>query len=98
MLLPISLLVGTFIALLTGSVLVIVGEVTVKLVVKTEVNPVLFRSKILFIGNVRVYVPGVRFAVGVMVKTLPLIDLVIDMFVALFSRVIKLYLDPVFMF
>ena len=64
-------------ALLTGSVLVTVGVVTVKLVVKTEVKPVLVRSKILFIGNVTVYVPGVRFAVGVMVSILPLIVLVI---------------------
>ena len=58
----------------------IVGGVTVKLVVETAVNPVLLRSKILFIGNVTVYVPGVRFAVGVMVKILPVIVLVIGMF------------------
>ncbi len=92
MLLTKSLLVGTFNALLTGSVLVIVGEVTVKLVVKgAEVNPVLVRSKILFIGNVRVYVPGVRFPVGVMVKTLSLIVLVIGIVTcALFFRTIKL--------
>lgn len=78
-------------ALLTGSVLVIVGRVTVKLVVKIEVKPVLVRSKILFIGNVRVYVPGVRFALEVMVKILPLIVLVIgNVTSALFLRVIKL--------
>ena len=44
----------------------------------------------LFIGNVRVYVPGVRLPIGVMVKMFPLIVLVIGIFVvALFSRVIK---------
>ena len=85
-----SLLVGTFIALLTGSVLVTVGEVTVKLVVNIDVNPLLFMSKMLFIGNDRVYVPGVRLPIGVMVKMFPLIVFVIGIFVlALFSKVIK---------
>ena len=77
-----SLLVGTFIALLTGSVLVTVGEVTVKLVVNIDVNPLLFMSKMLFIGNDRVYVPGVRLPIGVMVKMFPLNVFVIGIFVS----------------
>jgi hypothetical protein len=93
-----SLLVGTFIALLTGSVMVTVGEVTLNVNVLTVLIPVLVWSKIQLSGKFRVYVPGAKLAVGVMVKTFPLINLFIDIVPLIPDKLIRPYLDPVFIF